>query len=68
MDKELKLLKAAIRREADKLICEAHPGVCALRDANYSRLEELVISEVLNSQKEKGISIQTILAGLEGDF
>jgi len=27
MDKELKLLKAAIRREADKLICESHPRV-----------------------------------------
>ena len=68
MDKELKLLKAAIRREADKLICEAHPGICALRDSNYERLEELVITEILNYQGEEVISIQTILAGLEGDF
>jgi len=68
MKKDMKLLKAAIRREADKLICESHPGVCALRDSNYERLEELVITEILNCQGEEVISIQTLLAGLEGDF
>ena len=65
MTKDLKQLKAAIKREADKLICETHPEVCALRDSNYSRLEELVIAEVLSDKYLEGVSLQTVLAGLE---
>jgi len=65
MEKDLKLLKAAIKRETDKLICESHPGVCALRDSNYARLEELVIAEVLTDREVEPKSIQTILARLE---
>lgn len=66
MTKDLKQLKTAIKRETDKLICEIHPEVCALRDSNYSRLEELVIAEVLSDKYLEGVSLQTILAGLEG--
>ena len=65
MSKDLKQLKAAIKRETDKLICETHPEVCALRDSNYSRLEELVIAEVLSDKYLVGVSLQTVLAGLE---
>ena len=65
MTKDLKQLKAAIKRETDKLICETHPEVCALRDSNYSRLEELVIAEVLSDKYLEGVSLQTVLAGLE---
>ena len=65
MTKDLKQLKAAIKRETDKLICETHPEVCALRDSNYSRLEELVIVEVLSDKYIDGVSLQTVLAGLE---
>ena len=65
MTKDLKQLKAAIKRETDKLICETHPEVCALRDSNYSRLEELVIAEVLSDKYLDGFSLQTVLAGLE---
>ncbi len=65
MTKDLKQLKAAIKRETDKLICETHPEVCALRDSNYSRLEELVIAEVLSDKYLDGVSLQTVLAGLE---
>ena len=65
MTKDLKQLKAAIKRETDKLICETHPEVCALRDSNYSRLEELVIAEVLSEKYLDGVSLQTVLAGLE---
>ena len=68
MDKELKLLKTAIQREADKLICEAHPGVCALRDLNYERLEELVIGEILLDKYLDPPSVQSVLAKLEGEF
>lgn len=68
MDKELKLLKAAIKRETDKLICESHPGVCALRDGNYGRLEELVIQQILADRDSELVSIQTILAGLEREI
>ena len=67
MTKDLKQLKAAIKRETDKLICETHPEVCALRDSNYSRLEELVIAEVLSDKYLDGVSLQTVLAGLEVD-
>ena len=65
MTKDLKQLKAAIKRETAKLICETHPEVCALRDSNYSRLEELVIAEVLSDKYLDGVSLQTVLAGLE---
>ena len=65
MTKDLKQLRAAIKRETDKLICETHPEVCALRDSNYSRLEELVIAEVLSDKYLDGGSLQTVLAGLE---
>ena len=65
MTKDLKQLKAAIKRETDKLICETHLEVCALRDSNYSRLEELVIAEVLSDKYLDGVSLQTVLAGLE---
>ena len=65
MTKDLKQLKAAIKRETDKLICGTHPEVCALRDSNYSRLEELVIAEVLSDKYLDGVSLQTVLAGLE---
>lgn len=65
MEKDLKLLKAAIKRETDKLICESHPNVCALRDANYSRLEELVIAEILSDKYDEVPSVQVVLAGLE---
>ena len=68
MEKDLKLLKVAIKREADKLICESHPGVCALRDSNYARLEELVIGVVLSHKHQSCPSIQTILAGLEREI
>lgn len=57
-------LKALIREESDELICETHPEVCALRDANYDRLEELVMDRLLNSEEET-VSVQTALAELE---
>ena len=68
MDKDLKLLKAAIKRETDKLICESHPNLCALRDTNYARLETMVIAEILSEKYPEPPSVQTVLAGLEGEF
>lgn len=64
----LKDLKRAIKRETDKLICESHPNVCALRDKNYARLERLIIDEVVSDRYADGVSLQTVIAGLEGEL
>lgn len=60
-------LKAIIREESKQLICQTHPEVCALRDANYARLEELVIDRLLGNEEEE-ISVQTALAELEQEL
>jgi hypothetical protein len=64
---QLAALQAIIREESEELICETHPEVCALRDANYARLEELVIDRLLGNEEEE-ISVQTALAELEQEL
>lgn len=59
-------LKSLIKTEADQLICETHPNVCALRDQNFPRLEELVLIQI-NKGKE-AVSVQTALAELEQEL
>lgn len=60
-------LKALIKTETDRLICETHPEVCALRDQNYARLESIVLDRLLLSA-EAEISVQTALAELETEL
>ncbi|WP_367390173.1 hypothetical protein [Lewinella sp. LCG006] len=64
---QLAALQAIIREESEQLICQTHPEVCALRDANYARLEELVIDRLLGNEEEE-ISVQTALAELEQEL
>jgi hypothetical protein len=64
---QLEALQAIIREESEQLICQTHPEVCALRDANYARLEELVIDRLLGNEEEE-ISVQTALAELEQEL
>lgn len=63
MSKELEQLKAIIKREADKLICESHPEVCRLRDNSYPRLEKLILNQIFKD--EEPVSVQTAIAELE---
>lgn len=56
-------LKDLIKQEADDLICETHPEVCALRDQNYPHLENLLLDRLLSD--EESVSVQTALAELE---
>lgn len=65
MQKLLQDLKKTIKRETDKLLCEAHPNICELRDSNYQRLETLLIQEVLSDKYEEAPSVQTVIAELE---
>jgi hypothetical protein len=64
---QLEALQAIIREESEQLICQTHPEVCALRDTNYARLEELVIDRLLGNEEEE-ISVQTALAELEQEL
>jgi hypothetical protein len=59
-------IKDMIKHEAQKLICETHPSVCRLRDANYPHLEDMILVELGNNDFD--ISIQTALANLESDL
>ena len=44
-------LKELISQETAKLICETHPQVCALRDYNYPKLEQLTL-QLIFADKE----------------
>ena len=66
MANETTILKNLIRTEADRLLCETHPRVCALRDENYLSLEGQILG-ILHSSKE-ALSVQTALAQLEQEL
>ena len=59
-------LSALIRACADRLLCETHPNVCAIRDGNYPELETKVI-QTLNASEDP-MSVQTALALLEEEL
>jgi hypothetical protein len=65
MKNPTEMLKKHIKMEVQKLICEAHPLVCELRDQNYERLEGLILNELLSDKHTEPISIQTAIANLE---
>lgn len=64
---ELAALQAIIKDESETLICATHPEVCALRDSNYPRLEELILDRLLGNEEEP-ISVQSALAELETEL
>lgn len=66
MSNIINTLEALIRQEADALLCETHPRVCALRDDNYPALEGQIL-HILRSAAE-AISVQTALAQLEQEL
>lgn len=66
MKDKLKELKFLIKQEADKLICETHSEVCALRDINYPHLEQLVMQLIFKDRE--AVSVQTALAQLDQEL
>lgn len=62
---QMQILKAAIKTQTEALICQTHPQVCALRDQNYARLEQLLLSEIFSNKYAQAPSIQTAIASLE---
>jgi hypothetical protein len=66
MPDNIQKLKELIKQEAEKLLCETHPSVCQLRDVNYSRLEDLVMTELEGYDYD--ISVQSALANIETDL
>jgi hypothetical protein len=66
--KLLQDLKAAIQSTTSELICETHPNICELRDKNYSKLETLIINEILSDKYAESPSVQTAIANLEGEL
>ena len=66
MPNNINILKELIRREADRLLCETHPLVCALRDDSYPSLEGQILNIIQHSGK--AISVQTALAQLEQEL
>lgn len=66
MSEEEKKLKVLIKDKAKILACETHPQVCSLRDSNYPKLEELVISQLF--QDREPVSVQTALAQIEQEL
>lgn len=59
-------LTELIRLCADNLLCETHPLVCAMRDADYPALEAKII-QILNASADP-MSVQTALAQLEDEL
>lgn len=59
-------LKALIKDESGKLICQTHPQACFMRDQNYPQLESLVLGLIF--QEEEPVSVQTALAQLEQEL
>lgn len=59
-------LNQLIEEESKELICETHPKVCALRDANYAKLETLVLQMIF--AEDEPVSVQTALAQVEQEL
>ena len=65
-NKGLDQLKSLIKEETQKLVCETHENVCALRDQAYPKLEDSVI-RIIFAEREP-VSVQTALAELEQEL
>jgi len=59
----LKVLQDEIKQEVEKLHCETHPEVCALRTGNYAELERMLTNNLMT--REEPVSIQTAIAEVE---
>lgn len=59
----MQVLKDEIKQEVEKLHCETHPEVCAMRTDNYAELERMIMNGLM--ARVETISIQTAIAEVE---
>ena len=67
---ELNQFQQVLREATNDLLCETHPTLCALRDTNYTRLEDLVLTQILhdNNDEISQANLASILAFLEQEL